>query len=79
MVLRYERQWILTETLGLFWTLVRVFFKKTLKQIKLKTNFFLENCGHIVVENVIILTCAKIQRKVLMFGEVGAPESSFWD
>ena len=25
------------------------------------------------------LTCDKIQRKVLMFGEVGAPESSFWD
>ena len=26
-----------------------------------------------------ILTCAKIQRKILMFGEGGAPESSFWD
>ena len=29
-------------------------------------------------ENVTTLTCAKIQRKVLMFGDVGAPES-FWD
>ena len=25
-----------------------------------------------------ILTCARIQRKILMFGEVGVPESSFW-
>ena len=26
-----------------------------------------------------ILTCAKIQRKILMLGKVAAPESSFWD
>ena len=26
-----------------------------------------------------ILTCAKMQIKILMFGEVGAPESYFWD
>ena len=32
----------------------------------------LENRGHNFVENAMILTCAKIQRKILMFGEVGA-------
>ena len=40
---------------------------------------FFENRGHTLIENAMILTCAKIQRKVLMFGEVEAPESSFWD
>ena len=30
------------------------------------------------MENAKILTCAKIQKKMLMFGEVGAPESYFW-
>ena len=39
----------------------------------------MENSGHPFVENAMILTCAKIQRKILMLGEVGAPESSFWD
>ena len=28
---------------------------------------------------MLFLTCAKIQRKVLMFEEVGATESIFWD
>ena len=37
-----------------------------------------ENRGH-TFENGRILTYADIQRKVLMFDEVGAPESSFWD
>ena len=40
---------------------------------------FFENRGHTFVENAMILTCANIQRKLLMFGKVGAPESSFWD
>ena len=40
---------------------------------------FFENPGYIFVENGIILTCNRIQRKILMFGEVGAPESSFRD
>ena len=31
------------------------------------------------VENAMILMCANVQRKILMFGEVEAPESSFWD
>ena len=38
-----------------------------------------ENRGHTFVENARILTYANIQRKVLMFDEVGAPESSFLD
>ena len=37
-----------------------------------------ETRGH-TFENARILTYADIQRKVLMFDEVGAPESSFWD
>ena len=50
-----------------------IFEKNTKAQIKLKPNFFLK----IVDENATTLTCAKIQRKLLMFGEVGAPESFF--
>ena len=38
-----------------------------------------ENRRHTFFENARILTYANIQRKVLMFDEVGAPESSFWD
>ena len=52
-------------------------FKKTLKQIKSKPKFCFENSGHTFAEIAMILTCAKIQRKVLMFGEVGASERSF--
>ena len=48
-------------------------------KIKLKLIFFFENRGHTFVENATILTYAKIQRKILMFGQVGAPESYFWD
>ena len=40
---------------------------------------FFENRGHTFVENTMIISCDKIQRKVLRFGEVGAPESSFWN
>ena len=40
---------------------------------------FLANCGHSFVKNAMILACAKVQRTISMFGEVGAPESSFWD
>ena len=54
-----------------------VFLKNTKTQIKLKTIFF-ENGGHTLVENAMILICAKIQRKIL-FGEVEAPESYFWN
>ena len=56
-----------------------VFLKKSKTQIKLKPRFFLENREHTFVENTMILIYAKIQRKILMFGEVGAPESYFWD
>ena len=63
-----------------FWIFVNashsVFLKRT---NKIKSKKFFENAGHSFVENAMILTCAKIQRKVLMFGEVGAPESSFWN
>ena len=38
-----------------------------------------EDLGHTFVENTMILSCDKIQRKVLRSGEVGAPESSFWN
>ena len=55
-----------------------VFLKKK-KTNKIKTNFFFENRGHTFAENAIIMICAKIQRKILMFHEVGAPESYFWD
>ena len=55
-------------------------FKKTLKQIKSKPIFFFfffENRGHTFAENAVILTCARSQIKVLMFGEVGASENYF--
>ena len=55
------------------------FMKNTKTQIKLKPIFFFENCGHTFVEIAMILTCANIQRKILMFAEVGDSESSFWD
>ena len=38
----------------------------------------MESQGHTFVKNVMTLTCAKIQKKILMFGEIGAPESSFF-
>ena len=41
--------------------------KNTKTQIKLKPKLFLK-IGHTFVENAIILACAKIQRKILMFG-----------
>ena len=43
----------------------------------MKTKTFFENRGHTFVENTMILTCTKIQTKMLMFGKVGASESSF--
>ena len=46
--------------------------------IKLKPNFFFENQTHFN-ENAMILTCVKIQKKMFMSGEVGAPENYFWD
>ena len=60
--------------------LVKLHFRKNTKtQIKLKPIFFfLENQGHIFVENTIILRCAKIQRKISIFGEVRAPKRFFW-
>ena len=54
-----------------------VFLKKALKQTKSKPNFFFLNRGHTFAENAMILTCVKSQRKVLMFGEVGASENYF--
>ena len=56
-----------------------VFLNKYWNTNKTKTKFFLKNRGRTFVENAMILTCEKIQRKVLMFGKVGAPESSSWD
>ena len=47
--------------------------------MKLNSKFFLENRGQAFVKNAMILTCARIQRKILMFDEVRASESSFWD
>ena len=53
-----------------------VFLKNTKTQIKLKPKTFFESRGYTFIENTMILTCAKIQEKILMFREVGAPESS---
>ena len=53
-----------------------VFLKRHKNTNKVKPIFFFENCEHTFIENAIILICAKIQRKILMFGEVGAPEIS---
>ena len=53
-----------------------VVFKNT-KKIESKPKLFFENRGHTFAENAMILTCAKSQRKVLMFGEVGPSESYF--
>ena len=47
--------------------------------MKLNSKFYLENRGQAFVKNAMILTCARIQRKILMFDEVRASESSFWD
>ena len=55
-----------------------VFLKKQNTK-KIKTKSFFENRGHNFVKNAMILTCAKIQTKILMFGEVGGPEKSLWD
>ena len=44
----------------------------------MKPKAFFENRGHAFVENAMILTRALIQTKILMFLEVGAPQSSFW-
>ena len=46
--------------------------------MKLNLNFFLK-IADTLVENAMILTCTKIQRKILIFGGVGAPKSCFWD
>ena len=48
-----------------------VFLKKHQNVNKIKTKTFFENRGHAFVENAMVLTCIKIQRKV------GAPESCF--
>ena len=50
----------------------RIFLKKHKNTNKIKTKFFLENHGHTFLKNAMILRCAKIQRKILMFDEVGA-------
>ena len=47
-------------------------------QIKLKPKIFLK-IADTFVENAMILMCANVQRKILMFGEVEAPECPFWD
>ena len=56
-----------------------VFLKKhqNVNKIKIKNSF--KNRGRTFVENAMILTCVKIPRKKITFGEVGAPESYFWD
>ena len=51
------------------------FIKNT--KTKSKPKFCFENRGHTFAEIVMILTCAKSQRKVLMLGEVGASENYF--
>ena len=45
----------------------RVFLKKHQYASRFKTKFFFENRGHTFVRNAMILTCAKIHRKTLMF------------
>ena len=59
-----------------------IFLKKKKKHKnsnKIKPKLIPNNRGHTFAENSMIFTCAKIQWKVLMFGEVAAPESSFGD
>ena len=58
---------------------VIVYFWKNTETNKIQTKVFFENHGHIFVENAMILLCTKIQRKILILGKVGTPESSFWD
>ena len=65
--------------LGVFRTLIIAYFLNNTKTHKINTKIFFENRGQTLIENAMILTCVKIQGKVLMFGEVGAPESSFCD
>ena len=65
--------------LGFWWTLIVAnFWKSTKTQIKLKTQFF-ENRWYTFLENATVLPYPKSHRKILMFGEAGAPESSFCD
>ena len=54
-----------------------VFLKKYYNVNEIKIKHLFENLGRTLVENAMILTCIKIQRKMLIFGEVGAPESYF--
>ena len=54
------------------------FSKNTKTKIKLKPTFF-ESRGQAFVENATILTYAEIQRKMIMFGEIGVPENFFWN
>ena len=65
------------------WTFVNASHKILLiiqqKTNEIKFKIFLENCRHTFVKNARILTCARIQRKILMFDEVRPSESSFWD
>ena len=52
-----------------------LFLKKHENIHKIKTKTFLKNSRRTFVENAMILTSAKIQTKILMFGNFGAPES----
>ena len=54
-----------------------VFLKKYYNVNEVKIKYLFENLGRTLVENAMILKCIKIQRKMLIFGEVGAPESYF--
>ena len=56
-----------------------VVLKKHLKTNKIETKDFFENHEHTFVDKAMILVCTEIQREVLMFGEVAAPGSSFWE
>ena len=79
---QFLKEWILMQILGFLWTLVIAdFWKNTKTQIKLKPVLKkrIKKIADTFVENAMVFTSAKIQRKVLMFGEVRAPESSSWD
>ena len=61
------------------WVIAYFWKKKNTNSNKIKPKLIPNNRGHTFAENSMIFTCAKIQWKVLMFGEVAAPESSFGD
>ena len=76
---RFYRQLHVSKRIYFFNASHSIFLKKDYNTNNIKTKFFCKNRRQAFAKNAMILTCAKIQGKLLMFSEVGTLESSFWD